>query len=183
MKIMRTCRDLAQDLPWAVLALVLCLAMNQPWANAQAAAGDAELPFSYESLSAGEKAAVAQAPAGFPEPVGEAGSAPSGYADGEFLRDQLLLQAGVVILLSVVTLAALTLLLVYLFRTKAAPAQMVNGAGLTLIIFGTVFLAYTVNDKDQLIASVGILGAIAGYLFGTASGRGGTPTSGTDRGS
>jgi hypothetical protein len=146
--------------------------MNHSTREAVAADVDAD-SFNYENLSKAERAAITSAPAPEARQDVTASAMGSGYTDSEFLRDQLLLQAGVVVLLCVVTLATLTLLLIYLFRTNAAPAQMVNGAGLTLIIFGTVFLAYTVNDKDQLIASVGILGAIAGYLFGTASGRGG----------
>lgn len=173
--------NLARALPRALVALGLWFAIGHAVVDANAAENETALPFNYESLSQGERAAVAQAPLQEPAPATQAGATAAGYSDTEFLRDQLLLQAGVVILLCVVTLAALSLLLIYLYRTKAAPGQMVNGAGLTLIIFGTVFLAYTVNDKDQLIASVGILGAIAGYLFGTASGRSGASTSDTER--
>jgi hypothetical protein len=159
---------------YVVLLLGVRFALGQAAVtDANAAGSDTALPFSYDSLSPVEKQAATQSPR--PEPVQTDAAAPH-YSDTDFLRDQLLLQAGVVILLCIVTMTALSLLLIYLYRTKAAPAQMVNGAGLTLIIFGTVFLAYTVNDKDQLIASVGILGAIAGYLFGTASGRSGAPT-------
>lgn len=46
-------------------------------------------------------------------------------------------------------------------------AHMVNASGLVFIIFGTLFLVLLADVDEQLNAGVGILGAVAGYLFGT----------------
>ncbi len=166
-----------------LLFVVSMMCSNATYAWAQAPGSDLAEPFKFENLSPTEQRAATEPGAG--GTIDDAGPAAgdAGYSNAQFLRDQLLLQAGVVILICVVTMMAMGMLLFYLFKVNATAGQMVNGAGLTLIIFGTVFLAYTVNDKDQLIASVGIMGAIAGYLFGTASARGGASPRGTDRSS
>lgn len=64
---------------------------------------------------------------------------------------------------------ALSLILVAVrFCGRKAHASVVNGGGLVLIIFGTLFIAVYASTPDQLTAPIGILGAIAGYLFGSA---------------
>lgn len=50
--------------------------------------------------------------------------------------------------------------------------EILFGTGLIYIVFGTILLVILSDNKDQLTASTGILGAIAGYLFGAASRRG-----------
>lgn len=47
-----------------------------------------------------------------------------------------------------------------------SPAQVVTGTGFIYLVFGTVVLVTLSDNKDQLTASMGIMGAIAGYLFG-----------------
>lgn len=47
-----------------------------------------------------------------------------------------------------------------------SPAQVVTGTGFIYLIFGTVVLVTLSDNKDQITASMGIMGAIAGYLFG-----------------
>jgi len=42
----------------------------------------------------------------------------------------------------------------------------VTGTALIYNVFGTIVLVNLSDNKDQLTASMGILGAIAGYLFG-----------------
>jgi len=46
-----------------------------------------------------------------------------------------------------------------------APQDIMNASGLSLIIFGTILVVIIADTEQQLIASVGILGAVAGYLF------------------
>ena len=46
---------------------------------------------------------------------------------------------------------------------------MVNGSGLVLVIFATVLVVVLAKVDQQLTAATGILGAIAGYLFGKAT--------------
>ncbi|MGC4095957.1 MAG: hypothetical protein QM706_02485 [Nitrospira sp.] len=57
----------------------------------------------------------------------------------------------------------------------AAPEALVTGSGLVLVVFATVLIVILVKRDEQLTAATGILGAIAGYLFGKASN-----TSGSD---
>ncbi len=46
--------------------------------------------------------------------------------------------------------------------------SLVNAIGLVLVIEGTMFIAVSALTSEQLTAPIGILGAIAGYLFGSA---------------
>jgi len=49
--------------------------------------------------------------------------------------------------------------------------SLVNAIGLVLVIEGTMFIAVSAVTTEQLTAPIGILGAIAGYLFGSAKRR------------
>ena len=57
-------------------------------------------------------------------------------------------------------------MLAYLKVREATPETMVNGSGLVLVIFATVLVVILAKVDQQLTAATGILGAIAGYLFG-----------------
>lgn len=52
-------------------------------------------------------------------------------------------------------------------RTNYSPGHVVNATGLVLIIYGTIVLTLVSTTEQQLTAAIGILGAVAGYLFGT----------------
>lgn len=72
---------------------------------------------------------------------------------------------------TVAGLLSLFLVLSYLKSREAPPDTIVVGSGLVLVIFATVLLVILVKVDEQLTAATGILGAIAGYLFGkTAKG-------------
>lgn len=45
------------------------------------------------------------------------------------------------------------------------PQDVLNVSGLSLIIFGTLLVVMVADAEAQLTAAVGILGALAGYLF------------------
>ena len=45
--------------------------------------------------------------------------------------------------------------------------DVVNVTGIVMIIFAIVFLVVVADNKDQLTISIGVLGTIAGYLFGS----------------
>jgi hypothetical protein len=64
---------------------------------------------------------------------------------------------------------SLFLVLAYLKRKEAGPDSVVTGSGLVLVIFATVLIVILVKRDEQLTAATGILGAIAGYLFGKAT--------------
>ena len=76
-----------------------------------------------------------------------------------------------ILALSVMGAGVLSLLLVLAFlKSKGtAPETMVTGSGLVLVIFTTVLIVILVKRDEQLTAATGILGAIAGYLFGKAA--------------
>ncbi len=74
-----------------------------------------------------------------------------------------------VIVLACLSVISLLIVLHYLkLRQDAAPRDFVSAAGLSMIIFGTIILVLIVDTSEQLTAAIGILGAIAGYLFRTA---------------
>ena len=69
-------------------------------------------------------------------------------------------------ILSVLALAMLFVTLRYLSRNHSDPGpHIVNATGLVCIIFGTMLLVLMAQSDQQLTAAMGILGAIAGYLF------------------
>ena len=72
-----------------------------------------------------------------------------------------------VIILALLCLVSLSIVLTFLSKLKrdVQPRDIVSGAGLILIVFGTIILVLIVDTSEQLTAAIGILGAIAGYLF------------------
>jgi hypothetical protein len=102
------------------------------------------------------------------EKVGQPTKAPT-EKDGDYARYRI--EEGSnhrVLALSVMGtgLFSLFLLLWYLKSREATPETMVNGSGLVLVIFATVLVVILAKAEQQLTAATGILGAIAGYLFG-----------------
>lgn len=66
------------------------------------------------------------------------------------------------------TLALLSLFIVLRFLTAKphySASHIVNATGLIFIIFGTILIVLMAQTDQHLTASVGILGAVAGYLF------------------
>lgn len=76
------------------------------------------------------------------------------------------------ILLIAIMVSTPVLLAMVLFCLKNSPQcaeeSIVNAIGLVLVIEGTMFIAVSAATTEQLTAPIGILGAIAGYLFGSA---------------
>jgi hypothetical protein len=70
-------------------------------------------------------------------------------------------------------------LLIVLFFLKANPRHtaesLVNSTGLVLVVFGTLYISECAITTEQLTAPMGILGAIAGYVFGSAQKRSAAP--------
>ena len=72
------------------------------------------------------------------------------------------------IMLAVFALVSLIILMRSMCsKPNCSVTHMVNASGLVFIIFGTLFLVLLADVDQQLNAGVGILGAVAGYLFGT----------------
>lgn len=126
---------------------------------AQTGNGDASDPvdsvlaeFSYEALHATEDASETGA-----------GTAAVG-ADLDFLMEQVRSQQIIVISVCVLALASLAIGLLFL-RNRGSAQDLVTITALNSLIFGTIILALVVQDVRQLTAAVGVIGAIAGYLF------------------
>ncbi len=71
-------------------------------------------------------------------------------------------------ILSALAFASL-IFVIYMITSKTVytAANIVNVTGLILIIYGTIALTLMAETEQQLTAAMGILGAVAGYLFGT----------------
>jgi hypothetical protein len=66
-------------------------------------------------------------------------------------------------------LALISLIIVLRFiaaKTDYSGSHIVTATGLIFIIFGTIMLVIMSENEEQMTAAIGILGAIAGYLFG-----------------
>ena len=72
-----------------------------------------------------------------------------------------------IVVISLIALISLVLVLRGLAKTPSHSASdIVHATGLIFIVYGTVFLSLTATTDQQLTAPIGILGAVAGYLFG-----------------
>ncbi|GJL50203.1 MAG: hypothetical protein NPIRA01_14300 [Nitrospirales bacterium] len=69
-----------------------------------------------------------------------------------------------------VAIAGMISLMIMLFvisKSKDYTAQdVIYASGLVFVIFGTIAIVVLADVEQQLTASIGIMGAIAGYLFG-----------------
>lgn len=75
-----------------------------------------------------------------------------------------------ILLLALMAMTVMVLLVVLfcLHKTGSCTAMnIVHGSGLVLIIFSTIFLVIVADVDQQLTAGIGIIGAVAGYLFGS----------------
>lgn len=70
-------------------------------------------------------------------------------------------------IMSLAMIISLVVILAFVSKTKPSATHIIHVCALTLIIFGTMFIAVLADTDQQLTATTGILGAIAGYLFGT----------------
>lgn len=76
-----------------------------------------------------------------------------------------------ILVMSVVALLSLVTALWFLTRKgEYSSSDIVHATGLIFIVYGTVFLSLTASTDQQLTAAIGVLGAVAGYLFGKMRG-------------
>lgn len=81
---------------------------------------------------------------------------------------QIIKEAVVMISLAVMAVVSLYFVLRALNQRGCPPRDIIVGSGLIVIVFGTIILTLTATTDQQLTAAAGILGAIAGYLFGAS---------------
>ncbi len=104
--------------------------------------------------------------------------APLPVADDRQVRYEIeyriLQEKNKIILLAAISVTAVLFLLLTLYfihRGKNyTPSDIVHGTGLVLVIQAILFVVVFSPTSEQLTASIGALGAIAGYLFGKVSG-------------
>lgn len=126
-------------------------------------------PYLFDKLSESEKAQV--------EKAIEREKSRQNLLHQDEIADRLLLQLKEkqedirlyeVILLTIMSLCALMIVLKCMKDSKVCNARdMINGTGLVLVIFSTVMVIIIADAEIQLTAAMGVLGGIAGYLFGT----------------
>ena len=81
-------------------------------------------------------------------------------------RHKLYLLVGILIF----TPIFLWLVLIYVRKSDSMDTEaVVHASGLVLIIQSTTFIVIAAPTSEQLTAAIGVLAAIAGYLFGTSS--------------
>lgn len=80
------------------------------------------------------------------------------------------------ILVSIALVVSLIIVLRFITRTSYEAMNIIHISGLIFIVFGTIFIVILADVDAQLTAAMGILGAIAGYLFGTMRRDGASPT-------
>ncbi len=74
----------------------------------------------------------------------------------------------IVVIVAAVASLVIVLLFLKLVGTRDSIA-MVNATGLVLVVYGTILVVMISRADQQLTAAIGILGAVAGYLFGSST--------------
>jgi hypothetical protein len=70
------------------------------------------------------------------------------------------------LMLSGVAIFALSLQVYLIQRTQYTVSDLIHASALIMLIYGTVFLTIKASETHQLTGPIGILAALAGYLFG-----------------
>ena len=100
-----------------------------------------------------------------PRATEETGELELRYHEFRVLQQQhKIIECGILALLALV---AQSISLWFITRTTHNAAHLMNATGLVYIIFGTIILVLIATTEQQLTAAIGILGTVAGYLFGT----------------
>ncbi len=157
---------------WALIWLGLLLLLT---ASAACRAADNDIR-QLETAGAYE-AALGTAGAQSPAPVIDTQSQADKFTH-EFRMRQENNKLYEIAILSALALVSLFIVLRFITAKAAYSAShIVNATGLIFIIFGTILLVLLADTDEQLTAPIGILGAVAGYLFGSINrGKSGTDT-------
>ncbi len=71
-----------------------------------------------------------------------------------------------IIAISIAVIALLAVVLKFLTRGHHSASQIINAGEVLFIIFGVILIVILADQEAHLTAPMGILGAVAGYLFG-----------------
>ena len=143
-----------------ILAIALAVLICAPLAGSFPAFGQAaEASALFEELKANA-----------PPPRAEVPAAQNGGDYGAYKIEEEISRR--TLILAVIAAAIVSLLIVLWFLKMAGTrdaSTMVSASGLVLVVYATVLVVMSGKTDQQLTAAMGILGAIAGYLFGTAT--------------
>ncbi len=105
-----------------------------------------------------------------PPPQGEAHVAQNDANYGAFRIEEEISRRTLILALIAAAIVSLVIVLWFLKMVGTRDAStMVSASGLVLVVYATVLVVMIAKAEQQLTAAIGILGAIAGYLFGTAT--------------
>ena len=165
-------RPSCRHLPWLLA-----------WLCGMALAADPQLELGRE-MGAYDKAVASDYPASARAPTQSAASAqptaplpasaPAPASTADRLTHEFRMRAEddklyEITILSALALLSLFIVLRFITRkpgTNYSATDIVNATGLIFIIFGTILLVIMADTDQQLTAAIGILGAVAGYIFG-----------------
>jgi hypothetical protein len=152
-----------------VLVLLISVALEATVASAAQTSGSAAPTSQLESLKQNieQSAPVAE------DKISPQSDPDSGYAALRLEEERT--RRYVVLGLIGACLASLVLVLTFLCRNNSCTTSaLVNGSGLVLVIYATILVVVIARAEQQLTAAIGVLGAIIGYLFGSATRAGAT---------
>jgi len=90
------------------------------------------------------------------------------HTDSNILQLALIINNQSYVLITAALFSFTLLIITFLMKiTPHQPKDIVTIIGLVSVIFGTILLVLVVDTTETLTAPMGILGAIAGYLFGS----------------
>jgi len=71
------------------------------------------------------------------------------------------------IVLTIGVVLSLLVVLYFVTRGRHTTTQIVHASGLVLIVFGTIYVIILSDSDAHITGTMGVLGAMAGYLFGS----------------
>lgn len=71
------------------------------------------------------------------------------------------------IVLTIGVVLSLLVVLYFVTRGRHTTTQIVHASGLVLIVFGTIYVIILSDSDAHITGTMGVLGATAGYLFGS----------------
>jgi TRAP-type mannitol/chloroaromatic compound transport system permease large subunit len=89
--------------------------------------------------------------------------------DSDFFRYRMIQQRNAPIYAGILALTAIIAHLAtlrFLARMNGSASYVVSVTALIYVVFGTILLVVIASTEAQLTAAMGILGAVAGYVFG-----------------
>ena len=93
---------------------------------------------------------------------------PAIQTDAEVIMMQIEANVQYVQIIAALYAFSLIIIIIFMWDKKHQARDIVTMVGMASVIFGTILLVLMVGDTEQLTAPMGILGAIAGYLFGSS---------------